>query len=90
MLWTGGLIAGGSHALALDFLAGPWPFGFVPLGRLRGLSLHANDIDRTWRTGSEVIGPTAALMMTVAGRTALLDQLGGSGLTLLRSRIHGD
>ena len=24
-------------ALALDFLTGPWPFGFVPLGRLRGL-----------------------------------------------------
>jgi uncharacterized protein (TIGR03083 family) len=77
-------------ALALDFLAGPWPFGFVPLGRLRGLSLHATDVDRTWRSGSEVRGPTAALMMAVAGRTALLDQLDGPGLPLLRTRILGD
>src|SRR3954465_5744957 len=37
-------------ALALDFLTGPWPFGFVPLRRLRGISLRANDIDRRWRS----------------------------------------
>lgn len=35
-------------ALALDFLTGPWPFGFVPLGRLRGISLRASDIERSW------------------------------------------
>jgi uncharacterized protein (TIGR03083 family) len=75
--------------LALDFLAGPWPFGFVPRGRLRGLSLHATDIDRTWRTGSEVSGPASALMMAVVGRTALLDQLDGPGLSLLRGRVLG-
>jgi uncharacterized protein (TIGR03083 family) len=28
-------------ALALDFLTRPWRFGFVPLGRLRGISLRA-------------------------------------------------
>ena len=28
-------------ALAMNFLTGPWPFGFVPLGRLRGISLTA-------------------------------------------------
>lgn len=77
-------------SFALDFLAGPWPFGFVPLGRLRGLSLHATDVDRVWRTGREVKGPAAALMMAVAGRTVLLDQLDGPGLPLLRSRILGD
>src|SRR5215217_5574789 len=33
-------------ALALDFLTGPWPFGFVPLGRLRGIALRGNDIGR--------------------------------------------
>jgi uncharacterized protein (TIGR03083 family) len=27
--------------LALDFLTGPWPFGFVPFRLLRGLSLYA-------------------------------------------------
>lgn len=77
-------------ALALDFLTGPWPFGFVPFGRLRGLSLRATDIRREWRTGSEVRGPTAALMMAVAGRNALLDQLDGPGLSALRSRTLGE
>jgi uncharacterized protein (TIGR03083 family) len=77
-------------ALALDFLAGPWPFGFVPLGRLRGLCLHATDIDRQWRSGSAVCGPTAALMMCVAGRTALLQELSGPGLPVLRRRILGE
>lgn len=33
--------------LALDFLTGPWPFGFVPLGRLRGISLRGTDIGRS-------------------------------------------
>lgn len=74
-------------ALALDFLTAPWAFGFVPFGRLRGLSLCATDIDRVWRTGAEIKGPAAALMMTVAGRTALLDQLHGPGLPMLRNRL---
>jgi uncharacterized protein (TIGR03083 family) len=74
-------------ALALDFLTGPWPYGFVPLGRLRGISLHANDVDRSWRRGAEIRGPAAALMMSVAGRTALLDLLDGSGLPQLRKRL---
>jgi hypothetical protein len=71
-------------ALALDFLTGPWPFGFVPPGRLRGISLHGTDIDRSWRRGAEIRGPAAALMMAVGGRTALLHKLDGPGLPLLR------
>lgn len=74
-------------AFALDFLTGLWPFGFVPLGRLRGISLHGTDIDRSWGSGAEVRGPTAALMMAVSGRTALLQDLDGPGLPLLRSRL---
>jgi uncharacterized protein (TIGR03083 family) len=74
-------------ALAVDFLAGPWPFGFVPLGRLHGIALRATDIGRVWRKGAEVSGPVAALMMGVAGRTALLDTLGGPGLQPLRDRL---
>ena len=67
-------------ALAMDFLTGPWPFGFVPLGRLRGISLRADDLRRTWRGGTEIHGPVAALMMAVCGRTALGHLLDGPGL----------
>lgn len=77
----------GLAGLALDFLTGPWPFGFVPLGRLRGISLYGTDIDQSWGTGAEIRGPVAALMMTAAGRTALLHMLAGPGLPLLRRRL---
>jgi uncharacterized protein (TIGR03083 family) len=73
--------------LALDFLTGPWRFGFVPLGRLRGIRLRATDTGRTWGRGAEVRGPPAALMMTVSGRTALIDALDGPGVPLLRRRL---
>jgi uncharacterized protein (TIGR03083 family) len=74
-------------ALAVDFLTGPWPFGFVPLGRLHGISLHADDICRVWRSGAEIRGPVAALMMAASGRTALLHLLDGPGLAPLRQRV---
>jgi uncharacterized protein (TIGR03083 family) len=74
-------------ALAMDFLTGPWPFGFVPLGRLRGISLRANDICRAWGSGAEIRGPVAALMMAVSGRTPLLHLLDGPGLPQLRWRL---
>jgi uncharacterized protein (TIGR03083 family) len=73
--------------LALDFLTRPWRIGFVPRGRLRGLRLCANDVDRSWGAGLEVRGPAAALMMAAAGRIATLDALDGAGLSLLRDRI---
>jgi uncharacterized protein (TIGR03083 family) len=76
-------------ALAMDFLTGPWPFGFVPLGRLRGISMRADDIGRGWGTGAEIRGPVAALMMAISGRTALLHQLDGPGLPRLRLRVSG-
>jgi uncharacterized protein (TIGR03083 family) len=74
-------------AIALDFLTEPWPFGFVPLGRLWGISLHGTDTDRSWGEGAEIRGPAAALMMAASGRTALLDNLDGPGLRLLRQRL---
>jgi uncharacterized protein (TIGR03083 family) len=73
--------------LALDFLTGVWPFGFVPRGRLTGISLHANDIDHSWGHGPEIRGAGAALMLAAAGRTALLDTLDGPGVPLLRRRL---
>ena len=73
--------------LALDFLTGPWPFGFVPLGRKWGISLLCTDIERSWGKGAEVRGPAGALMMAVTGRTALLHLLDGPGLPLLHGRL---
>jgi uncharacterized protein (TIGR03083 family) len=74
-------------ATALDFLTGPVSLGMVPWGRLRGLRLHATDIDRTWGQGREIRGEAAELMMAAFGRTATLDALDGPGLPLLRQRI---
>lgn len=74
-------------AIALHFLTGPWPFGFVPLGRLSGIRLHDNDTGRSWGQGAEVRGPGAALMMAASGRSSLLDELDGPGLQILRQRL---
>jgi uncharacterized protein (TIGR03083 family) len=76
-------------ALAMDFLTGPWPFGFVPIARLRGISLRANDISRAWGSGAEIRGPVAALMMAASGRTALFHLLDGPGLAPLCQRLYG-
>ena len=74
-------------ALAMDFLTGPWPFGFVPLGRLQGICLRSTDIDRCWGGGVEIRGPAKALMMAVSGRPALLHLLEGPGLPRLQRRM---
>jgi uncharacterized protein (TIGR03083 family) len=74
-------------ATALDFLTGPVPIGLVPLGRLRGIRLSANDIERQWGDGQEVHGRAADLMLAVVGRKAALGALDGPGLPLLRQRI---
>jgi uncharacterized protein (TIGR03083 family) len=76
-------------AVAMDRLTQPTTTGLVPLSRLRGISWRATDIDRTWRKGEEIRGPVSALMMAVGGRGALLDQLDGPGLSVLRQRIPG-
>jgi hypothetical protein len=71
-------------SLALDFLTGFRAMAFVSFGLLRGIRLRADDIGRSWGKGAELHGPAAALMMAVCGRGALLDQLDGPGLSILR------
>ncbi len=77
-----------AHAVsAMDFVTSGWPIGFMPLGRLRGIRLSANDVPRSWRNGVEINGPVAALLMGVCGRTAALLALDGPGLEVLRRRL---
>jgi len=72
---------------ALDFLTGPRPLGFIPHGRLRGISLHSTDTGKSWGEGAEIRGPAALLMMAVTGRTGTLDMVEGPGVELLRTRL---
>jgi uncharacterized protein (TIGR03083 family) len=54
--------------------------------RIAGMRMEANDTD--WATGAGPLarGPMLALLMTMAGRRAFLDDLTGEGVTLLRER----
>ena len=73
----------------LDFLTTPRAraAGFLPRGRLEGLRLHATDL--TWSSGSGalVAGTSEALAISLTGRTALLDDLIGDGVPMLRRRV---
>jgi uncharacterized protein (TIGR03083 family) len=52
-----------------------------------GLRLRGTDSAFVAGDGPEVAGPTLALVMTMAGRRAYLDQLEGPGLTTVADRI---
>jgi uncharacterized protein (TIGR03083 family) len=54
--------------------------------KFRGLRFVATDVPWTAGSGLEVRGPIAALLLTLAGRAATLDQLDGDGVDDLRSR----
>jgi uncharacterized protein (TIGR03083 family) len=77
-------------AIVLDELTRPGgPANFVP-GLRDGLALSATDTE--WRSGEglEVSGPAVALMTTVIGRPAALDELSGEGVAVLRARLQSD
>jgi uncharacterized protein (TIGR03083 family) len=74
--------------LALDFLTGPRPMGFGSRRRLNGISLRDRETGRTCGEGVEVSGTVPALLIAATGRTALLDDLDGPGLPLLRERLR--
>ncbi len=54
---------------------------------LAGLRLEVDDLDWSHGSGPVVAGGTAAVMMSLAGRTAAIDELSGPGLDELRRRI---
>jgi len=72
---------------SLDFLVGPkGRRGFVARGR-PSLTLRATDLDWSHGTGPEVTGTAAALGLTLCGRSAGLDRLGGPGRESLASWV---
>jgi uncharacterized protein (TIGR03083 family) len=54
--------------------------------RIDGLSLQATDLDWAHGRGSPVSGPMLSLVMAMAGRKAVLDDLTGEGVAVLRDR----
>ncbi len=77
------------HArVVLDLLVSPKgarAFGKPDL--LAGLRLEVDDLDWSHGSGPVIVGGTAAVMMSLAGRTAAIDELSGPGLDELRRRI---
>jgi uncharacterized protein (TIGR03083 family) len=73
----------------LDFLTTPRAraAGFLPRGRLEGLRLEASDAPWSSGSGALVTGPSEALALSLTGRPALLDDLTGDGVPLLRQRV---
>jgi uncharacterized protein (TIGR03083 family) len=76
-------------ARVLDFLTTPRAraAGFLPRGRLEGLRLEATDASWSSGSGAPVTGTSEALAMSLTGRPALLDELTGDGVALLRRRV---
>ena len=61
---------------------------FLPVkGLLDGLRWRATDADRVWGEGPLVEGTAEALAMTMSGRTAYLDRVGGDGADELARRL---
>ncbi|MCR3722383.1 MULTISPECIES: maleylpyruvate isomerase family mycothiol-dependent enzyme [Prauserella salsuginis group] len=68
----------------------PLAVGAPPLRakqRLRGLRLVADDVDFSTGDGDEVRGPAEPLLMAIAGRRGVMDELDGPGRPTLAARI---
>lgn len=80
-------------SVVLDQQTGPRFRKSIPAGLLDGLAYRATDTDWSFGTGLTVTGPAAALITTLAGRPAALDELSGDGAAQVRDRllraVHG-
>ncbi|PPK92210.1 uncharacterized protein (TIGR03083 family) [Kineococcus xinjiangensis] len=72
----------------LEFVVAGRPVGFAPRGRLAGLRLVAEDLDRSWGQGEVVAGRGIDLLMAACGRAAVLERLHGDGAVLLARRLN--
>jgi len=77
-----------ARATMLRWLVGGRAKGFVPRGRVAGLTLEATDVECAGGPGPAAVqGPALALSGALCGRTAWLGDLSGDGLALLASRL---
>ncbi len=63
-------------------------FAVPSRNRVAGLQLRADDGPFTAGSGPLVTGSTLALVMSMAGRVAYIDQLDGPGVATVRSRVN--
>lgn len=83
------LLLGRRHVMPLEAArtaaerAWSMPVPFRARGRLRGVTLTANDTDRLAGSGPEVWGPVEALLLLLTGRPVALDRLEGPVLGLI-------
>jgi uncharacterized protein (TIGR03083 family) len=56
--------------------------------RLRGVTLHATDVDIVVGRGERVEGPAVSLLLAAAGRRAALPDLSGPGLQPLVDQLQ--
>jgi len=75
--------------VSLEFLTGGKAFGFTPRRRLAGLRFEAADLNWFSGVGELVAGPAETLVMAMCGRDAVLSELDGPGVRILRGRILG-
>ncbi|HEX8079108.1 MAG TPA: maleylpyruvate isomerase family mycothiol-dependent enzyme [Jatrophihabitans sp.] len=61
--------------------------GFTMGSRLDGLRFTATDTGWDHGAGAAVRGPAEALLLAIGGRAALIDDLSGDGVPLLRQRL---
>jgi len=82
----------GSEALrtSLSWVASGPGKGFASRRRVADLRIEATDLAlETGPGGAVVAGPALALLGALCGRRALLDQLHGDGVLVLRQRVEG-
>lgn len=75
--------------VALNFARIAPAIGLPAAGRVRGLKLVATDMDWSAGRGPEVHGTGEALLMAIAGRRGITDELSGEGQPTLARRIGG-
>jgi uncharacterized protein (TIGR03083 family) len=72
---------------ALDFVTTARPSNLVPRRRLVGLRIVAEDVGFAAGSGEELRGNGLDLIMVLCGRISVLPALGGSGVSVIESRL---